>query len=73
MKKRYVVRTVLIILGILILLGGSFALEQYYRLQVSNFRSKDNQEHSYNIYPGASIDSVLALMESDYNIGSNLP
>ncbi|MBO5618932.1 MAG: endolytic transglycosylase MltG [Paludibacteraceae bacterium] len=70
MKKRYVVRTVLIVLGILILLGGSFALEQYYRLQVSNFRSKDNQEHSYNIYPGASIDSVLALMESDYNIGS---
>lgn len=70
MKKRYIIRTVLIVSGLLLILGGSFALEQYYRLQVSNFRSRDGKEHSYNIYPGATIDSVLALMDSDYYIGS---
>ena len=70
MKKRYIVRTVLIVLGALILIVGSAALEQYYRLQVSNFRSRNGQEHSYNIYPGATIDSVLALLDSDYFIGS---
>ncbi len=70
MKKRYIIRTVLIVLGVLIIIGGSFALEQYYRLQVSNFRSRNGQEHAYNIYPGATIDSVLALLDSDYFIGS---
>ncbi|MBO4690551.1 MAG: endolytic transglycosylase MltG [Paludibacteraceae bacterium] len=70
MKKRYIIRTVLIVLGVLIIIGGSFALEQYYRLQVSNFRSRDGEEHSYNIYPGATVDSVLALLDSDYYIGS---
>lgn len=70
MKKRYIIRTILIVIGILIVAGGSFALEQYYRLQVSNFRSRDGQEHSYYIYPGASVDSVLALLDSDYFIGS---
>ena len=70
MKTRYIVRTVLIVLGILFLLVGSFALEQYYRLQVSNFRSRDGREHSYHIYPGATIDSVFALLDSDYFVGS---
>ena len=70
MKQRYIIRIVLIVLGVLILVGGSFALEQYYRLQVSNFRSRNGEEHSYNIYPGATIDSVLALLDSDYYIGS---
>lgn len=70
MKKRYIVRTVLIVLGVLIVLVGSFALEQYYRLQVSNFRSRDGQEHSYHIYPGATTDSVFALLDSDYFVGS---
>ena len=70
MKKRYIVRIVLIALGIILLLVGSFALEQYYRLQVSNFRAKDGMEHSYNIYPGATTDSVMALIENDYFIGS---
>lgn len=70
MKKRYIIRTVFIVLGVLILLIGSFVLEQYYRLQVSNFRSRNGQEHSYNIYPGATIDSVLNLLDSDYFIGS---
>ena len=70
MKKRYIIRTVFIVLGVLILLIGSFVLEQYYRLQVSNFRSRNGQEHSYNIYPDATIDSVLNLLDSDYFIGS---
>lgn len=69
-KKRYIVRTVLITLSILLFLVGSFAVEQYYRLQVSNFRARDGQSHSYHIYPGATVDSVLALLDSDYFISS---
>lgn len=70
MKQRYIIRTILIVFGVLFLLVGSFAVEQYYRLQVSNFRARDGQSHSYLIYPGATVDSVLALLDSDYYIGS---
>ncbi len=70
MKKRYIVRTILIVIGVLIILIGSFVIEQYYRLQISNFRAKDGQEHAYNIYPGASVDSIFALLGNDYFIGS---
>lgn len=69
-KKRYILRTILSIIGILMTLVIAFVVEQYYHLQVSNFRALDGEEHSYNIYPGATIDSVLNLLEQDYEIGS---
>lgn len=46
----------------------TFGVEQYYRLHVSNFRSRDGKEHAYNIYPGMTIDSVLTLIRQDYEI-----
>jgi UPF0755 protein len=70
-KKRYIFRAVLITLSVLMLVAASFAMMQYYRLEISNFRSTDGEKHAYNIYPGASIDSVLTLMEADYDIGSH--
>ncbi|MBR6492902.1 MAG: endolytic transglycosylase MltG [Paludibacteraceae bacterium] len=69
-KKRYILRSVLTIIGIIVFLGIAFTLEQYYRLHISNFRSIDQLPHSYYIYPGASIDSVLDLVSQDYDIGS---
>ena len=70
LKKRYIIRTILITVGVILFLGIAFTLEQYYRLHISNFRSRDGEAHSYNIYPGTSIDSVMHLLENDYEIGS---
>ena len=69
-KKRYILRTILIVVGVLAVMAGVFVAEQYYRLHICNFRAKDGEPHSYNIYPGASIDSVLALIREDYDISS---
>lgn len=68
MKKRIAIRYILIIVGITILVAGVFLFEQYYRLEISNFEAKDGQQHSYHIYPGATIDSVMQLLEEDYDI-----
>ena len=70
LKKRYIVRTVIGIVFGFLLLGLGFAINQYYRLEVSNFRSWDGKEHSYKIYPGATIDSVMNLIRAEYEIGS---
>lgn len=70
MKKRYILRTVLIIIGTLAVLACAFVAEQYYRWHICNFRSMDGEPHSYNIYAGASIDSVLQLLQEDYEISS---
>ena len=61
-KKRYIIRARLIMLGIIMLIAVSIAMKHYYRLEISNFESFDGESHAYNIYPGASIDSVLTLM-----------
>ena len=69
-EKRYIIRTILIVIGILAALVCAFVAEQYYRWHICNFRAKDGEPHSYNIYPGATIDSVLVLLEEDYEISS---
>ena len=71
-KKRYILRTVLIVLGVLMVIAGIFVAEQYYRWHICNFHSKDGEAHSYNVYAGASIDSVLNLIREDYEISSEL-
>lgn len=70
-KKRYILRGCLILLGTLAVVAASLAMKHYYRLEISNFRSFDGHDHSYNIYPGTSIEDVLDMMEADYNIGSH--
>ena len=68
MKKKIII--ILSILGTILLFMGIFVFKQYYRLEISNFESKNGQEHSYHIYPGATIDSVMALLDNDYYIGA---
>ena len=69
-KKRYILRTALITLGVLAVLISVFVAEQYYRWNICNFRAKDNEEHAFNIYEGATIDSVLDLIREEYDISS---
>ena len=54
----------------LILVGAALAVEQYYRLEVCNFISKDGNSHGYYVYPGMTADSVISLMAVDYDIAS---
>lgn len=70
-KKRYIVRIIIGLVFGFLFLGLSVALEQYYRLEVSNFRAKDSKPHSYHIYPGATTDSVMGLLQADYEVGSD--
>ena len=69
-KKRYILRTILITLSVLGIGAGVFVAEQYYRWHICNFRSMDGEPHSYNIYAGATIDSVLTIIQEDYEISS---
>lgn len=70
MKKRYILRTILIVIGALAVLACAFVAEQYYRWHICNFRARDGEPHSYNVYADASIDSVLLLLQEDYDISS---
>lgn len=70
MKKRYILRAVLITLGVLSVFVAVFVAEQYYRWNICNFRAKDGEQHGYNIYDDATIDSVLNLIREDYDISS---
>ncbi len=69
-QKRYILRAILISIGVLAVIISVFLAEQYYRWNICNFRARDYQEHAYNIYEGASIDSVLNLLREDYDISS---
>lgn len=55
---------------ILLLIGSAAAFYQYYRLEICNFSAKDGESHGYFIYPGSSVDSVITLMQQDYDIAS---
>lgn len=60
------------IVVVLLLVVFTFGVEQYYRYHVSNLSSNDGEEHSYNIYPGTSVDSVINMVRQDYTIGGEL-
>ena len=47
-----------------------FVVEQYYRWEVCNFVSRDGESHSYNIYEGATRDSLINLLKEDYDIST---
>lgn len=69
-KKRYILRTILVLFGVLMALSCAFVAEQYYRWNICNLRAKDNQPHGYMIYPNTPIDSVLDMLRKDYTISS---
>ena len=66
-KIAFIVSGIVLLLGLLLL---SFYGVRYYRYARSNFSSNDGEEHAYYIYPGASLDSVMTLIEADYTIAS---
>lgn len=64
-------RTTLIILSIvaIVLLAAlGFSIKQYYHYAVANFKSFDNESHSYHVYPETTGDSLIAEILSDYDL-----
>ena len=69
-KKRYILRSLLIIVGVIMFLTAVFVAEQYYRWHICNLRAKDGCEHGFYIYPGTSSDSLLSLLREQYDISA---
>lgn len=64
-------RTTLIILSIvaIVLLAAlGFSIKQYYHYAVVNFKSIDNEAHSYHIYPESTSDSFITEILGDYDL-----
>lgn len=45
-------------------------MQQYYRLEICNFVSRDGESHSYYVYPDMTADSLYTLMCVDYEVQS---
>ena len=45
-------------------------MQQYYRLEICNFVSRDGKSHSYYVYPDMTADSLYTLMCVDYEVQS---
>ena len=52
--------------ALLIIFAGF--IEQYYRLEVCNFVSRDGESHGYFVFPEMSADSLYTLMCVDYEV-----
>ena len=68
--KTRILRWTLGISGWIFCLILAFVVEQYYRWEVCNFTSRDGEAHTYNIYEGATIDSLFTLLREDYDISA---
>ena len=64
MKKR----TILLLFIVALFVVGCGFLQQYYRLEVCNFVSRDGESHGYYVYPDMSADSLYTLMCVDYEV-----
>lgn len=69
-KTKKIILIIGCVVALLAMVGGTFAIEQYYRSEVCNLWSIDGESHGYYIYPDASIDSVMALVREDYKIAA---
>jgi len=63
-------RIILFSVAAVIALVGVACVEQYYRLNVRNLTAHDGEQHAYRIYPEATLDSVLTIVEQDYTVSS---
>jgi len=57
----------IIALGLILVIIASVML---YRMMVCNATSRDGEAHGYHIYPGTTLDSIMNMLEADYDIAS---
>lgn len=68
-KKKHII-IIVSIAAALVLAVGAVCIEQYYRLEVCNFASRDGEGHGYYVYPDATAESLFEQMKADYKVGS---
>jgi UPF0755 protein len=56
----------------LLLVALGFSIKQYYHFAVVNFKSFDNESHTYYVYPTTDSDSLITEMLGDYEMLSEL-
>lgn len=69
-KSKYKLVRRLMLVGVLVLLVFSVSADQFYRLRYRNFASRDAEAHAIYVYPGATRDSVLQVLDSFYRMES---
>ena len=62
------VKNIFFVAAIALLIVFAGFIEQYYRLEICNFVSRDGESHSYYVYPNMSADSLFCLMCMDYDV-----
>ena len=67
MKK---VKKIFYVAAIALLIVFAGFIEQYYRLEICNFVSRDGESHGYYVYPNMTADSLYTLMCVDYEVQS---
>lgn len=70
MKRKTLI--ILSVVAIILLATLGFCIKQYYHYAVANFKSFDNESHSYHVYPETTGDSLIAEILSDYDLLSEL-
>ena len=70
MKKKTLI--ILSVVAIVLFAALGFCIKQYYHYAVANFKSFDNESHSYHVYPETTGDSLIAEILSDYDLLSEL-
>ena len=65
MKRRNII--IIAAIATLFIVAIGF-IQQYYRLEVCNFISRDGESHAYYVYPDMSADSLYTLMCEDYEV-----
>lgn len=68
-RKVYILSAVAVLL-LFFLCAGMYQGFRHYHYRKSNLLSADGQEHGYYVYPGCTLDSVLALVRADYTVRS---
>ena len=70
MKRNTII--ILSIAAVILLVALGFCIKQYYHFAVANFRSYNNEAHTYHVYPETSADSILTEMLCDYEMFSDM-
>ena len=71
-KKRYILRTIFIALGAILVLAGTFVAEHYYRWHICNLISYDGEEHSFGIHVAKLAGMPASIIERATHILADL-
>lgn len=69
-RKKTLIWSVVGVLLTALMIFGWWAVDMWYRLEICNYESYDGEGHGYYVYPGMDADSLLHVMQADYEVFS---